>query len=196
MDRREAYERRVWRLAFLLTGGHEAACARIVAAVLDAQPDVRRLDPARLDRLVVLSARRRRVAPPSPPPDAPPGQTLLAAAGRMPRQMLEAFLLIRIDGLDLMPAAKAMDCSKTATQRHLDRANEAMAEAFGDRLPEMIDALRAAADNLAPGPALRAHRERLRRRKRLRLALLVLGISAAVLAGALIAATFTRGTGF
>ena len=50
---REACERRVYRLAALLTGNPVAA-TRVIRAVVGAQPDLRALDDAHMDRLTVL----------------------------------------------------------------------------------------------------------------------------------------------
>ena len=56
MLNREACERRVYRLATLLTGNPVAA-TRVIESVVDAQPDLRRLDNTHMDRLTVLRSR-------------------------------------------------------------------------------------------------------------------------------------------
>lgn len=56
MNRQEAYHRRAWRLATLLTGDR-AQAERVVRACLRAQKRLDRLPPARLDRLVIITAR-------------------------------------------------------------------------------------------------------------------------------------------
>lgn len=185
MDRREAYERRVWRLAWLLTGGREDLCARLVAECLDAQPDLRRLDPAHLDRLVVLAARRRIRGVPRPAEPSSPGRRLLAAAAGLPPQLREAWVFARLDGLGPMEMARAMDCSKTAALRHLERADSELSGRFGADLPAMLDGLRAEADLAAPGKALTAFRSQRRRRRRIRAALVGFAAAAAGLAGLL-----------
>src|SRR4051794_40768972 len=53
---REGCERRVYRLATLLTGNPIAA-TQVIAQVVDAQPDLRQLDGAHMDRLTVLRSR-------------------------------------------------------------------------------------------------------------------------------------------
>ena len=50
------HERRIWRLAFLLAGDADRAAA-LIATVLRDQPHPERLEPGRLDRLVILHAR-------------------------------------------------------------------------------------------------------------------------------------------
>jgi sigma-70-like protein len=175
VDRREAYERRVWRLAWLLTGGREDLCARLVAGCLDAQPDLGRLDPAHVDRLVVLAARRRARGGPAVSEGAPPARRLLAAVAGLPPQLREAWVFTRIDGLGPMETARAMDCSKTAATRHLERADAELAERLGTELGSMLEALRAEADLAAPGAALAAFRAERRRRRRVRRSLLVFG---------------------
>lgn len=186
MDRREAYERRVWRLAWLLTGGREDLCVRLVAECLDAQPDLRRLDPAHLDRLVVLAARRRARPASEPEPEAPPARRLLAAVAALPPQLREAWVFARVDGLEPMEMARAMDCSKTAALRHLERADTELGGRFGDTLPSMLDALRAEADTAAPGRALAAFRAERRRRRRIRAALIAFAVAAVALAAGLV----------
>jgi hypothetical protein len=56
MADRESCERRVYRLATLLTGNPKLATG-VITAVVDAQPDLRRLDSAHMDRLTVLRSR-------------------------------------------------------------------------------------------------------------------------------------------
>lgn len=56
MDRLEAYERRAWRLAMLLTGD-VAVAEGVVRRSIDAQSRPDRLPADRLDRLVIQSAR-------------------------------------------------------------------------------------------------------------------------------------------
>lgn len=65
MDRREAYLRRAWRLAALLTGDRERASA-VILRCLVAQPNLVRLPPGRLDRLVIQQARDMHARPPRP----------------------------------------------------------------------------------------------------------------------------------
>ncbi len=125
---RDACERRVYRLATLLTGDPQAA-ARVIEAVVGAQPDLRRPDSARLDRLTVL--RSREIAPAAlgggvvPPP-------LAAAIGGLDPQSREAWVLARVYETPLRETARAMDCSVTATRRHLERAEAAIIGRLGE----------------------------------------------------------------
>lgn len=82
--------------------------------------------------------------------------------------------------------ARAMDCSKTAALRHLERADTELGGRFGDTLPSMLDALRAEADTAAPGRALAAFRAERRRRRRIRAALIAFAVAAVALAAGLV----------
>jgi hypothetical protein len=123
MPEREACERRVYRLAALLTGNPLAATA-VIGDVVDAQPDLRRLDSAHLDRLTVL--RSREIAPGRLVDDRVPSPVaeMLAA---LPPQAREAWVLARVYRTPAREIARAMDCSRTAAQRHLDQADSVMA---------------------------------------------------------------------
>lgn len=190
LTRRDAYERRVWRLAFLLAGGAHRRAHMIASMVLETQKEPERLDASGLDRVIVQAARRvnaakregesgRNVFPES-------ARRCAEAASRMPEQQMEAWLLSRIDGLGLLAVAKAMDCSKTATQRFIDKADEAMGASLGAEAERLVGALRRAADSLDPSPLVRAYREAKRRRRRLRLSLVVLVVALGVLGGVLV----------
>ncbi len=177
-------ERRIWRLAFLLTGDPEAA-AGLITRVLRSRPDPTTLDPARLDRLIIL---RSRESAPTPRTlsaiDAPEGAaSALGAALRLPPQPLEAWVLSRVDLLDELHVSRAMDCSRTATRTHLGAADERMKTLLGDRLEASVGALRAYADALDPEPLIARARERARRHRNRRAAI-VLGIGAIALLAA------------
>lgn len=191
----EARQRRVVRLTWLLLDAHADRAAAATARVLSSRFDLARIDPARLDRLCVLASRHaagrdssRRTARPAPSDAAagvrPAAERLapLHAASALPRQCLEAWVLTRVEGLDEVHVARAMDCSKTAAARHLARADELLAGTPAAN-PDSIRALVAQLDALDPGPALRVVTARLRRRRRIRLAMAALG--AAVVAGGL-----------
>src|SRR4051812_8310085 len=100
---RRAYEARIWRLAFLLTGDAQAA-NRLIVRVLRAQPDVLSVEPARLDRLVILQARewskRRPAGAAAGPPLSPEAAEVLTVALGMNHQLLEAWILARVDGME------------------------------------------------------------------------------------------------
>jgi hypothetical protein len=78
MDR-AACERRVYRLATLLSGDPRAA-VRVIESVVDAQPDLRRLDAAHMDRLTVLRSREIRSTALAAGPGLPPRLGPLLAA--------------------------------------------------------------------------------------------------------------------
>ncbi len=223
MNRQQAYERRVWRLAHLLASPDQAV-PLVRRVVWRRRGDLDRLDAAHLDRLVILTARelpsgsrvawantlahgestgtqhRHEYMPVPRPPTL--AAELLRHLHSMPRQPMEAWILSRLDDLDLMAASRAMDCSKTATARHLEAADEHLQRQFAraesdanadsassevNNVTAATEALRAWLDDLDPAPALaRAHREA-RIRRRVTLALIVLGAIAlaAVLASSL-----------
>jgi DNA-directed RNA polymerase specialized sigma24 family protein len=161
-----AYQRRVWRLAYLLTGNAPGAAA-LVDRVFRAQPDLMNLEPARLDRLVIQHARDLPVAAPLAAgqlPEPPPGvRRTLDAILKLPEQPREAWVLARVDELDELHVSRAMDCSKTASMHHLAAADTQMAAALGDTAAAAIRSLRGFADALNPDPIIRAHRELARR---------------------------------
>lgn len=181
---RSAYEARVWRLAFLLTG-HPAAADSLIARILRTQPDVLSVEPVRLDRLVILqarewSARRPRLAAASPPLRPEAAETLTAALG-MSHQLLEVWILARVDGMEGLSVSRAMDCSNTAAANHLAEADREMAARLGDKLGPGLDALRAGADALDPRGFIDEVRARRRQRKRRRMLLMLVILGAAAL---------------
>lgn len=213
MDRRQAYERRVWRLAHLLASPDQAI-PLVRRVVWRRGGDLDQLDPAHLDRLVILTARdlppdgrvawastlargegqRTRHGHEYMPVPPAPAADLLRHLHAMPRQPMEAWVLSRLDGLDLMAASRAMDCSKTATARHLDAADEHLRQRYAsetdnpkgcgtDRLTAATAALRNWLDALDPAPALaRAHKaDRIQRRTWLAIVLMSALAAAAVL---------------
>lgn len=123
---RTACEQRVYRLATLLTGNATAA-TRVIRDVLDAQPDLHRLDSAHLDRLTVLRSREV-------DPGVLRGRGVPAAgavAGLRPQER-EAWVFAKVYGLSLRDTACAMDCSLTALRRHLELAEAALARVLGE----------------------------------------------------------------
>lgn len=161
-DRRQALERRVWRLAFLLTGNREGAAA-LVDRILDAQSDLDALEPARLDRLVILQARELMGVAVPPPLSHPPAAAEaiskgLAAAHSLSAQPREAWILARVDLVDELWMSRAMDCSRTAARTHLAAADENMRARLGEGYERTIAALRSFADGLDPGPIIAANR--------------------------------------
>lgn len=184
-DQRRAYEARIWRLAFLLTG-HPAAANQLIARILKAQPDVLAVDAVRLDRLVILqarewAARHERAFAASPPLDTAAAETLTAALG-LNHQLLEAWILARVDGMEGLSVSRAMDCSNTAVTNHLAEADREMAASLGSRLVPGLEALRKAADGLDPRPFIEEVRQGQRARHRRRLMVMLLILIAGVIA--------------
>lgn len=178
-------EARVWRLAFLLTSDPDAA-ARLAARLPRLQPDFATLEPARLDRLVIQTART--MPRPAHTADRTPRHisTLQHALASLPPQQREAWVLSRVDTVDDLWMSRAMDCSKTAARSHLAAADAALHATLGDDLPTALDALRAQADAVDPAPLIVEARAELRRSHRRRLAIAgliaFLALSAAVIA--------------
>jgi hypothetical protein len=129
-------DRRIWRLSFLITG-NELAAAELVDRVQRAH-DVRGMEPARLDRLIIQQAREMlgtasgasRTAGRTPPrsplmQQAPPAaQHAFAIVQSLAEQPREAWVLSRIDQVDDLHVSRAMDCSKTAAMNHLSAADD------------------------------------------------------------------------
>ncbi|MFG0284311.1 MAG: hypothetical protein ACF8R7_07800 [Phycisphaerales bacterium JB039] len=187
---RRSAEARAWRLALLLTRDAEQA-AEVAIQVRKAQPRLERLDPRRLDRLVVLRSRevaqrrRRRAAPAADAAPAPERvRPLLDALRRLGHQVQEAWIFARVDELGEIEMARAMDCSKSAAARFLAEADSALAAV--DELPARIEALRNWLASLAPLEAIEARRAVHRRRRRMKLTAWLVG--AAAIGGAGIAA--------
>ncbi len=206
MDRGDAYQRRAWRLAYLLNGGDPDGAAAVMARVITAQPRLETLDPAHLDRLVVLSARhaegwhgtrkakperrgRTGAGPTHPSAARPEALAILDVARTMPRQCLEAWILGRVDQLDLTAVSRAMDCSRTAATRHVERAEELMTQAVGPEQADRLASLRACVDALDPGPAVAAFRQEQRRRRRLRSAIAALAVAGIALVALVVLAS-------
>src|SRR5262245_21467690 len=122
-DRRDALERRVWRLAYLLTGDRDGAAA-LVDRILGAQGHREGLGPARLDRLVIQQAREMIGVGVHYPGGAQEQEKDLAmralkASHTLAAQPREAWVLARVDMVDELWMSRAMDCSRTAARTHL-----------------------------------------------------------------------------
>ncbi len=167
MLNRHACERRVYRFASLLTGNPHAAIG-VIESVIDAQPDLRRPDSAHLDRLTVLRSREIR---PGRIDDAALGPAVAAALSALSAQQREAWVLRHVYRSPFRETARAMDCSITATRRHLKRAEESMNATLAD------DASPAGAALLRYSLSLDVptfyHRRRMRRARLRQLMLLV-----------------------
>jgi hypothetical protein len=177
---RAACERRVYRLATLLTGNPIAA-AKVIERVVDAQPDLQNLDSAHMDRLTVL--RSREISPAVIANDHVPMEVAEALAG-LTDQQREAWVFARVYGLAEREMAKAMDCSVTATQRHLEKAEETMAARLGKGAGGAATSLREYSMSLDVPEFYRARR---RRRRRLRLAAMLI-LAGAAAAGLIVLA--------
>jgi hypothetical protein len=168
--------RRVWRLAFLLTGNGPAATA-LIDQLRRTRRDPASLEPALLDRVIIQNSRSLPKAaavvlptsPSTPFGSTGPAAEALAAALRLPRQPLEAWVLRRLDDLDELHIARAMDCSKSAARLHLNSADETMASRLGPGLTAAVSALKKYADSLDPEPFILAHRDETRARQKARL---------------------------
>jgi hypothetical protein len=188
-DARTAIERRTWRLAFLLTGDASAA-TRLIDRVAKLQRHQESLEPAFLDRLIIQNSRSLpKSAAISLPPagaikDATAASQALTAALSLGHQPLEAWVLKRIDDLDDLHIARAMDCSKTALRLHLAAADERLATVLSDKLLPSAAALRAYADALDPAPLILAHREEFRKQRAARLKrwAIIAGVAALLIA--------------
>jgi hypothetical protein len=174
---RAACELRVYRLATLLTGDPVKA-VRVIEAVVDAQPDVRRLDSAHLDRLTVLRSREiesAEIADAAVPPAA------AGALARLPGQAREAWVLTHTYQLGLRDTSRAMDCSTTATQRHLEHAEQSLAAALGDAAAIAKKRFLAYSSSLSIPDFFRARRRRRQQTRRVLLAFALAAIVALIL---------------
>jgi hypothetical protein len=176
---RAACERRVYRLATLLSGAPGAA-VRVIEAVIDAQPDLRRLDSAHMDRLTVLRSREIAAATLVDERIPPAAAEALAA---LTAQQREAWVLARVYRLQRREVARAMDCSINAIALHLEQAEAAMHAALGGEIGPAAEALLGYSMGLDVPAFYRARR---RRRRRLRfVGRLLLVLLVAVLLGML-----------
>jgi hypothetical protein len=194
---RHLLERRIWRLSFLLTG-NELAAADLVDRVQRAH-DVQTLDPVHLDRLVIQQARemlgtamgprrtQRRTPPQSPLAQnaAPEAMRLFAVVQSLPEQPREAWVLARIDDLELLHISRAMDCSNTATQNHLNAGDEQVRAETKDEHNAALSALRLFADHLDPGPIIADQRARRRAQRARRAGIIAVLIATVLLIAAL-----------
>jgi len=176
MRNREACERRVYRLAALLTGNTEAA-AQVIEAVVGAQPDLRRLDSAHLDRLTVL--RSREIKAKTLAGEAIPAD-VAAALASLSRQQREAWVFHYVYRLMPRDMARAMDCSVNAIRTHLESAEGAVAATIGRPHTETGKALLDFTMRLDVPEFYRAQQRRRRSWKMLRILFGVL-LAAAVL---------------
>ncbi len=195
MLNRHACERRIYRLASLLTGNPHAAIG-VIESAIDAQPDLRRPDSAHLDRLTVL---RSREICPGRIDDAALSPAVAAALAALSAQQREAWVLRHVYRTPFRETARAMDCSNTATRRHLKRAEESMNATLADDATQAGEVLLRYSLSLDVPPFYHRRRERRARRRQLMLlagTLLALGafLAAARLLKDLIAADLPQVT--
>lgn len=129
MSDAEGIARRVYRLAWLVTGDAGRA-GRVTSTVLARHQQARGLPDHRLDRLTILAARRELGTGPAPGPEP------LAS---LEPQWREAWILIRVLGHSLRESARAMDCSRAAIRRHLRLADAEVSGAPGGRSEPLDD---------------------------------------------------------
>jgi len=128
---RAACERRVYRLAVLLTGNPISA-VKVIGQVVDAQPDLSKLDSAHLDRLTVLRSREIKAA--MLVDDRVP-RAVAAWLADLDAQVREAWVFRRVYQLNDREMARAMDCSSQAGLRHLEQADRLEAERLAGLAP-------------------------------------------------------------
>ncbi len=173
-------ERRAWRLAFLLTQDADTS-VRLVMDLVKTHPGLASMPPAMRDRMLIQHLREL-------------GGLSAGGAGAptlasMPAQAREAFVLARVDRVDDLWMAQAMDCSKTAARVHLQAAEEMFRRA-GASPDEEAAALERAASALSPdriGETIAQEREQRRRRARRRV-IVACAIGAVVLSVGLLVA--------
>ena len=178
MLNRDACERRVYRLASLLTGNPNAA-TQVIEQVVSAQPNLDDMDTGRLDRLTVLRAREIPTA--AIVVDGVP-MALAEALAALPPQQREAWVLGRVFRLPLREMARAMDCSRQASQHHLDLAAAALRPFLSDAQLDPAERLLQHTFQLDVPAFFRARQQR-RRRVRLALRIAVVLIIIGILAG-------------
>lgn len=142
MTDRASCERRVYRLATLLTGDPNAA-VRVIEQVVGAQPDLRRLDAAHMDRLAVL--RSREIPPVTLPVEAggggEGGRRVVRALAALNPQQRESWVFAHVYRMQPREIAKAMDCSVRAVQVHLTSADGVMNDQLKGGVSAAADAL-------------------------------------------------------
>lgn len=176
MPDRRACERRVYRLATLLTG-HPVSATRVVESVVDAQPDLARIDSVHLDRLTVL---RSREIPSGRLTDDRVSGLAADALAALTTQQRDAWVFVRVYGLPVREAARAMDCSATAARQHLKLADAVTADRLDGRLAPQDAAEQLRAYSMALDVPQFFRRQRVRRRR----VRMILIIAAALLAAA------------
>lgn len=136
---KQSCERRVYRLAVLLTGNPKAA-TRVISSVIGSKADIRKLDSAHLDRLIVL--RSREIAPGIIRDDRL-SQSLAKALSELSAQQRESWVFNHVYRMMPRDIAKAMDCSVRAVRTHLTTADAHMHSIIGNTSEEEKTAAKA-----------------------------------------------------
>ncbi len=168
----------LWRRALALTGDRHTA-EWVVGAALGACSDPMKTPAYKRDRLVTQRAREayRRARNPDKPaqPEAGSGlalkeqaEQLWTASRRLPRLQMEAWTLRVLEGLDEIPAARALDCSRTAMVTALEQAEQSLRALVGDAYVSAVEAIRNALAQADAGPSAAAIVERSRRARKQR----------------------------
>jgi len=161
MLNRESCERRVYRLATLLTGNPNAA-VKVIQSVVSAQPDLRKMDDSHMDRLTVLCSRE--IKPGAIINKLVPLEFAQALASLAPQQR-EAWVFTHVYKIPLRDMSKAMDCSTIATERHIDQAAAELTEKLGTETKEAGQILLSYSMTLEVPEFYRANQRRKRRMK-------------------------------
>lgn len=182
MDREDALQRRVIRLALLLTA-EPIRAAEALAIILTTNPDILRIGESRIDRMIVQHARGELLPQPAsseaPDSDIPlgavvslsdPARRLWDACRTLDLQPREAWILRDLEEMDEIPTARAMDCSRTAIETvHRPAALNILRQTMAEDYEPALSELRSALEHLDPEPMLaRAHAARdhaIRRRR-------------------------------
>ncbi len=170
----------MYRLATLLTGNPNSA-AGVITAVVDAQPNLSSLDSAHLDRLTVL--RSREVTAGVLEDNDIPAHIAKALAA-LSQQQREAWVLARVYRIPLRELSRAMDCSVTATTRHLEVADGAMKIALQGKMVEAAKVLLDYSLSLDVPEFYRAQQRRRARVRRVMWAIATVLVLAAIVAAA------------
>lgn len=162
---------RLWRRAVVLTGDRQAA-QWVVATAITSTDNPLKMNAFRRDRLV--TQRAREAARRDFPGERSDGLALEGAAAQvwsaahaLPRLQMEAWTLRVLEGLEEIPAARALDCSRSAMNAALAEGETALRALTGDQYLPAVDTVRRALAELDATGAVDAIAE-LRRATRFR----------------------------
>lgn len=155
----------------VLYAGHREGAERVLEAVVLAQPDLPRLADHQRDRLLIQRSREvgawgaassERIDLAGVALEGPAAQLWKGLSG-LDRQQREAWMLIEVEQYDEIPAARAMDCSRTAMSRFHEAAGAVLTPLLGSDRDGAIEALRMALENVEVESSALAVDERLAR---------------------------------